>query len=296
MGVACVALSAASFGVMSIFAVYAYEAGASVSTLLFLRFFLAASVFFGLLFWQRQSLRVGKKQLLGLFLLGGVLYTMQSLCFFSSVQYIPTSLAGLLLYTFPVYVAILSRIVDKEALRAKTVAAMLVSLAGLGLVLGRSFAEVSPYGLMLALAAALFYSFYIVVGNRVSKGLSTYATSGYISLFASVSFFFLAQAEGGLAFSFGVTGWWALAGIVLISTVIAISFFIRGLQLIGSTKTSVVSTLEPVVTILFSAVLFAEKLSVMQMLGACAVLTGAVLIVSSKQEAPVRQKEHPPVA
>lgn len=295
MGVIYIVLSAAGFGVMSIFAVYAYDAGASVSTLLFLRFLFAAAFFFAWLVWRKHSLRIGKRQLLALFFLGGVLYTLQSLSFFSAVQYIPTSLAALVLYTFPVFVAILSYIVDKEVLRVKTVAAMLVSLAGLGLVLGLSLEGIQPFGVMLALGAALFYSIYIVVGNRVGRGLSPYVTSGYISLFAAVSLFVVAQAEGGLSFSFGMQGWWALAGIVVFSTVVAISCFFRGLQLIGSTKASVVSTAEPVVTILFSAVLFAESLSWMQLLGGCAVLAGAVLIVSGKQEAAGRQAEQPPV-
>lgn len=221
---------------MSIFAVYAYEAGASVSSLLFLRFVFASALFFGLIAWRKESFRINKKQVLALFCLGGVLYTLQSLSFFSAVQYIPTSMAALLLYTFPVYVAVLSYFMEKEALRRKTIAAMLISLLGLGMVLGLSFGGIQPLGVALALSAALFYSVYIVVGNRVVKGLSPFVTSGYITLFASVSTFAIAQKEGGLQLAFLGQGWWALAGIVVFSTVVAIGFFFRGLQLIGSTK------------------------------------------------------------
>jgi len=297
VGVLYVIISAVGFGVMSIFAVYAYGAGASVSTLLFLRFLFAALLFFAVIRLRRESVRIHKKQVLSLILLGGILYSLQSISFFSAVQYIPTSLAGLVLYTFPVFVAILSYFVDKEVLRLKTVAAMLLSLLGLGLVLGLSFGGIQPLGVILAVAAALFYSVYIVVGNRVGKGLSPYVTSGYISLFATCSMFVVAQADGGLSFAFDTAGWWALAGIVVFSTVLAISCFFRGLQLIGSTKASVISMVEPVVTILFSAVLFGERLSGMQWLGACAVIAGAVLIVMGKQEAaPVKAQESPPVS
>lgn len=297
VGVLYVIISAVGFGVMSIFAVYAYGAGASVSTLLFLRFLFAALLFFAVIRLRRESVRIHKKQVLSLILLGGILYTLQSISFFSSVQYIPTSLAGLVLYTFPVFVAILSYFVDKEVLRLKTVAAMLLSLLGLGLVLGLSFGGIQPLGVMLAMAAALFYSVYIVVGNRVGKGLSSYVTAGYISLFAACSMFVVAQADGGLSFTFDTAGWWALAGIVVFSTVLAIGCFFRGLQLIGSTKASVISMVEPVVTILFSAMLFGERLSGMQWLGACAVIAGAVLIVMGKQEAAQgNAQDQPPVS
>lgn len=282
-GVLYVFLSAAGFGVMSIFAVYAYGAGASVSSLLFLRFLFAALLFFMMIALRKESLRINKKQALALFCLGGVLYTLQSLSFFSAVQYISTSMAALLLYTFPVFVAVLSYVVDKEALGRKTVAAMLLSLLGLALVLGLSFADIKPLGVMLALAAALFYSVYIIVGNRVVKGVSPYVTSGYISLFAAGSTYLIAQKDGGVQLAFLGEGWWALAGIVVFSTVVAINFFFRGLQLIGSTKASVLSTLEPVVTIVCSALLFGESFGLLQLLGGAAVLAGAVLIVAGKE-------------
>ncbi|MDF2682196.1 MAG: conserved hypothetical rane protein [Brevibacillus sp.] len=284
VGVLYVFVSAAGFGVMSIFAVYAYEASVSVSTLLFLRFLFASALFFGWLAWRKESFRINRKQVLSLFCLGGIMYTLQSLSFFSAVQYIPTSMAALLLYTFPVFVAILSYFVDKEKLRKKTIMAMLISLVGLGMVLGLSFGGIQPIGVGLALLAALFYSVYIVTGNRVVKGLSPFVTSAYISLFASLSTFLVAQKDGGVDLSFGVQGWWALGGIVIFSTVVAISTFFRGLQLIGSTKASVLSTLEPVVTFACSALLLGESFNWLQLLGGAAVLSGAVLIVSGKEK------------
>ncbi|MDR7319307.1 DMT family transporter [Brevibacillus nitrificans] len=284
LGVLLVFVSAAGFGVMSIFAVFAYGAGVSVSTLLFLRFLFASAIFFGLILWKKESVRINKKQGLSLFLLGGILYTMQSLSFFSAVQYIPTSMAALLLYTFPAFVAILSFLVEKEKLRKKTIIAMAVSFVGLAMVLGLSFGGIHPLGVFLALAAAIFYSVYIIVGNRVVKGLSPYVTSAYIALFACFSTFLVAQKDGGIDLSFEVQGWFALSGIVVFSTVVAISTFFRALQLISSTKASVLSTFEPVVTIAASALLLGESFTWLQLVGGAAVLGGAVLIVSGKEE------------
>ncbi|MEJ8546704.1 DMT family transporter [Brevibacillus borstelensis] len=278
---------------MSIFAIYAYEAGASVSTLLFLRFLLAALLFFAWMAVKREPLGISKRQGLALFCLGGVLYTLQSLSFFSSVKYIPASMAALLLYTFPVYVAVLNYFVNKEALRTQTIGAMALSIAGLVLVLGLSFEGIQPLGVALALAAAVFYSVYFIVGNRVVTGLSPYVTSAYVSLFAALSTFGLALRDGGPAFDFGAQGWLALGGIVLFSTILAMACLFLGIQLIGSTRASVLSTLEPVVTIGCSALLFGERLGWLQLLGGCAVLLGAVLIVRSQGRQTERQTEEP---
>lgn len=283
-GVIYVVLSASGFGVMSIFALFAYQAGATVPTLLFLRFLLAAALFFLLLFAKKEIVKPTKRQLLALFGLGGVLYTLQSFSFFSAVSYIPASLAALLLYTFPVFVAILAFLLEKERLTKQTVISILLSLVGLTLVLGTSFGKVSMLGISLALGAAVFYSVYIILGNRVVKGLPPEATSAFVSLFAAISVLGIASAKGGLQLAFGLQGWLAVLGIVLFSTVLAIGCFFRGLQLIGSTKASILSTVEPVVTIIFSALLLSERLTWLQGIGGIIVLLGAVLIVVSRSK------------
>lgn len=267
---------------MSIFALYAYQAGATVPTLLFLRFLFAAALFFLLLFVKKEMIRPTKLQLLALFGLGGVLYTLQSFSFFSAVSYIPASLAALLLYTFPIFVAILAYVIDKERLTKQTVISILLSIAGLTLVLGTSFGKVNMWGIILALGAAVFYSFYIILGNRVVKGLPAQTTSAFVSMFAALSVFAVVSTNGGLQLTFGLQGWLAVIGIVLFSTVLAIGCFFRGLQLIGSTKASILSMVEPVVTISCSAILLHERLTWLQAFGGMIVLLGAVLIVASR--------------
>ncbi|NGQ96591.1 DMT family transporter [Brevibacillus sp. SYP-B805] len=277
-----VVLSAAGFGVMSIFASYAYQGGASVTNVLFWRFLLAALLFFLLLGWKREAPRLNRRQLLALFGLGSVLYTLQSLCFFTAVKYISPSLAALILYTFPIFVAILACVIDKEALSRQTVGAILLSVCGLALVLGTTFGEVHPLGVLLGFGAALFYSVYIILGNRVVKHLPPLATSAFVSLFAAGSFLCISLVGEGIRYDLGGQAWLAISGIVLCSTVLAIGCFFRGLQLIGSTRASVLSTIEPVVTCICSALLFAERLTGMQMLGGLIVLAGAALIVASR--------------
>ena len=55
------------------------------------------------------------------------------------------------------------------------------------------------------------------------------------------------------------------------------------MRLIGSTRASIVSTLEPIITSLFAFLLWGEKLSGGQMIGGAIVLSGAVLVVLQKK-------------
>lgn len=83
-GILLVAISAASFGLMPIFAKIAYTAGTSTYTLLFLRFLVATVFMFLLLFFKKIQLP-SRKEMLIFFLLGAVGYVGQSFCFFTAL-------------------------------------------------------------------------------------------------------------------------------------------------------------------------------------------------------------------
>src|SRR6476469_5887033 len=113
-GIALVLVSAASFGTMPIFAKLAYEqmhlAGPDeVKTLLAIRFSLASILMWLLWAWQRRSGAAPRVELrlsiiVPLVALGAVGYVGQSFSYFTAIGIIPVSVAGLLLYTYPILV------------------------------------------------------------------------------------------------------------------------------------------------------------------------------------------------
>lgn len=284
VGVLYIVLSAAAFGVMPIFAVYAYQGGSNVVSLLAVRFLMAAVLFLLVILFTRKRWKLTVKQVLSLFVMGGILYTVQSFSYFSAVQYIPASLAALLLYTFPIYVAILAYFIEKEALNKQTVFSILLSIGGLVLILGTSFGQINLMGILLALIAAVVYAVYIITGNRLIKHIPPLFATVCISFFASLSFFTVGWSTKQLHFDFTEGAWWSIAGIAVISTVIAMFTFFKGLELIGSTKSSILSTVEPVITIAASTFLLKEHITWMQLLGGVAVLTGALLVVATRSK------------
>lgn len=291
VGVLYIILSAVAYGFLPIFAIYAYQGGFNVMTLLAFRFLLAALLFFLVIGVTKERLKITKNQLLSLALMGTVLYAAQSFTYFSAVKFIPASLAALLLYTYPIYVTILAVFIEKEPLSKHTVFAILLSLGGLTMILGTSFGEVNMTGLLLALTAAIVYAVYILTGNRLVKGVPPVTATAFISLFASLTFMTIGATTGDLHFHIQAQGWWAMIGIMLISTVLAMFTFFKGLNLIGSTKSSILSTVEPFVTVLLSTMLLGEQLSWLQMVGGVTVLTGAMLVVLSRSKQQPTAKE-----
>ena len=283
LGVLLIMLSAFGFGLMPIFASYAYAGGVNVPTLLFWRFSLAAVCLFSYLFWRRTVWRLGRRELLALLFLGAVLYTLQSAFYFSAVRYIPASLAALVLYLYPVFVAGLAIWLDKETLSLHTVLPAALSLTGIAVVLGAPLDEVDGFGVLLAFGAAIVYSVYITLGRRVVAAVSPLMTSAMISAFAALSFLVFGLADSSLHFAFSGATWAVIAGVVVFSTILAMATFFAGMERIGATRASILSTVEPVVTIGCSSLLLGEKLSWLQGFGALLVLTGAVWVVWQRQ-------------
>src|SRR3954469_25689484 len=123
--------SGVAFGAMAVFGKLAYAEGATVGTLLALRFLFASG-----LFWLPAAARrmpPARDVALGL-ALGAGGYALQAGCYFAALERIDASLLSLLLYTFPAIVAVAAVALGRERLDARKVAALALATAGLVLV------------------------------------------------------------------------------------------------------------------------------------------------------------------
>jgi drug/metabolite transporter (DMT)-like permease len=283
-GTILMVLSALGYGLLPIFALYAYKGNISLTVLLFLRFLFAAGILFIYIFFKYKRLMINKKDLFFFFILGGICYNLQSRFYFSSVKYIPASLAALSLYTYPMVVTVLSFIFDKEKITRKIGISISISFLGLIMILGTSVGKINYFGIILALGASLVYSIYIVLGNRVLKRTPPIVTSAFIALFSSIGVLILGVFMDGINFHFKAFTWFPIAGLVLFSTVISMLFFFRGMELLGPTKASIISMTEPLFTVILSTLLLHDHLTIFQLIGGLIVLTGSMLVVWTKEQ------------
>ena len=285
LGILLVFLSAFGFGLMPIFALFAYRGGVNVSTLLFLRFSIAAVCFFAYLLIRRTHWNVSRRAMASLFVLGSILYTLQSTFYFSAVQYIPASLAALILYLYPVLVAVLAAVVEKEKISLQMMAAAVISLVGIAVVLGAPVDQLDGAGMALAFGAALIYSVYITLGQRVVADVPAVVISAFVAAFAALSFLMFGSVTQSLVFDISGATWAVILGVVVFSTLLAMAAFFAGMERIGATRASILSTVEPVITIGFSALLLGESFTWTQAGGAMLVLAAAVWVISQGRQA-----------
>lgn len=273
-----VAFSAIAFGLMPVFAKYAYGDGANPLTFLVMRFLIAAILLTAIACIKGESLRLSIKQYLALAILGIGGYSVVAVFYFYAITRIPASIATLILYTYPIIVTLYALITRAEKIEFRKGTALSISFVGIILILDSSLRGLNIVGVFLAAGSAIFYSFYIIFSNKLLKSISPIVTTTYLLWSAAATMLLAALITGNFNLDFGYTAWLSIAAIALFSSMGGILTFQMGLKLIGPSQSSIISTLEPLVTVLASCFLFGELLTTVQVLGGGAILIAAVLL------------------
>ncbi len=280
-GILLIAISAASFGTLAIFGRFLYADGLDTFTMLFLRFGFAALLMTIVLLIRKEKFPRGKilLQLIGMGALG---YVGQSFSYLSAIKYASAGLVALLLYLYPMFVFVLSVIVLREKVTWIQIAALVLALTGTALTVDPAGGQL--LGILFSLSAALIYSVYIIVGTNVMKHVSAVQSSMVIFASAGIVYGIL-MALNGVNLPSTNIGWFNIVGIVLIATVIPVVTFLAGLERIGPTNAAMLSTLEPVVTVLLAGWIFGEVLKPIVMLGGGLILVAVILLTRGEVKA-----------
>jgi drug/metabolite transporter (DMT)-like permease len=278
MGPVFCLLSAAAFGAMAIFGKLAYDEGVNVGDLLLARFAIAAVVMLGLVRWRGGFGDLPRRTAPAAFGMGAIGYAAQSASFFAALDRIDASLLTLILYVYPVLVMAGAVALGREPWSGRRAVALGLSLVGILFVLtGAATDRFDWAGAVLGLVAALVYTAYILTGDRLLSGIAPLTLTALVCSGAATTYAVTTVARGGPSLDVGVAGWTWLIMIALVSTVGAIMLFFAGLARVGPAVASILSVLEPVVTVGLAAAIFDEALSMGQLLGAALVLAAVVV-------------------
>ena len=279
-------LSAAGFGAMAIFGKLAYEQGVTTLTLLTVRFTLA-SVIFAVVLAARPSVGAslrdgGRRAVLTGIGLGAIGYATQAGLFFAALQRLDASLLALVLYTYPAWVMLASFALGREHPTRPRVAALGLSSCGLVLLLaGAAAGALDAAGIAMGVGAALAYTAYILVADRTE--LPPLALTVLVCAGAAGTLSVVGVLSGSLQLGFPARGWLWLGLIAVCSTAVPIVAFFAGLARVGPSTAAILSSAEPVVTVVLAYLAFSEVLSVVQLAGASLVLGAAVLLATRRQ-------------
>lgn len=282
---ALISLSAVLYGFLGYLGTAILHDQIPITSMLFWRFFIAGC--WMLLFVIKKSKKIqpiSKNALLGMFLLGAFSYSGSSEFYFIATQYTGTGLAMVIFFSYPVIVALLSWGMQRHHLNRVTLITLGLMMGGLYLLKGPANHPIHIIGIVFATLAALFYAFYVVGSKRFS---SVTIDSNILTMtvcFGSASLFLiLALAAHRFVFPTSLQNALYFLALGIIATAIPIQLMLEGLKYVTPMRASIISVLEPIVTMVVGIILLNESLTHLQMVGVLIVLGSALLVQFQKE-------------
>lgn len=289
LGIFFVLISATGFSIMGYCGKMAYAEGLNTAALLAWRFILATLAFWPLVLlrksYQGMDLRVWIKGLA----MGAIGFWGVAFLYFTCIKYISTGLTSVLVYTYPSFVAFNSWLFLQKSIGRMQKIAILSCIIGcifIAELQSFDYTELLNPGILLGLLMSFVYSLYIISGELVGKNIPADFLSATIITGSALSFSAQAFYFEQWQIPDSKDGWIAILLLAIFSTVVAINFLMMAIKRIGSLRTSILTTIEPVLTISIGLLFLDETLNQWQIIGGSLIFLSLLLsIFSSKATA-----------
>ena len=243
------------------------------------RVVLAAPIMWGLVLLARRRARksLSNDMPVGKLLLIGLVVSIAVLSAFYALERLPGSTYIVLLYTYPAMVALLSRLLGDE-IHARTWLALALALLGVALTVpDLSAAEGADVaGIGLALLNAAIIAIYYLLTRRALTGVDNVSRASAVMMLGSLAIMLALIPFRGLQAPGNAQTLLLLFGIAILGTVLPIFAVNQALQRIGAAQASLVSTVEPIMSMIVAMLILGEVILGVQWLGA-ALIVGSML-------------------
>jgi drug/metabolite transporter (DMT)-like permease/CRP-like cAMP-binding protein len=253
----------------------AFDAGASVGTVLSGRFLVAAAVLW-LLVSVIRPWRPDRRQVSAGLLLG-VALSAHAWLFSTSLTRLDAGLVGLLLFTYPALVMLGAVGLRRERWSARRAFVLGTVTAGTALVLVGGLHSIDALGALLALGSAVAYTVYILTSAGQLERTDPLLFTTLVATGGAITFTVGGAAQTDVSLDVGASAL-LFTGVLGLVVVGGMSTFIAGISRLGPSRASIVSAVEPALTPVVGFAVFADRLGPAQVLGGALVIAGIVIL------------------
>lgn len=278
-----VAISGILYGFLGYLGTSLLRDNISISTMLFWRFLIASSWIFLFTIRKYSVLRafnaIDTRTLFFTFFLGAIGYAGSSWFYFIASQYTGTGLAMVIFFSYPIIVALASWIKNRETINAVTIFTLIFMMTGLFFLRDSSAHQFNMIGIFFGIVAAICYAFYVMGSKRISSiTVNSNVLTIMVSLGCAFIFLMLSISSHSFVFPHSMKSWLYLLALGILATALPIQLMLEGLKYVSSMRASIISVLEPLVTVFVGVLLLNESISYLQILGVSIILISALLI------------------
>ena len=276
-------IAAISYGLNPLGALYLYQDGFSVSSVLFYRYSIAVVGLIIMMFLKHEPFSISRREF-GIVALLGVLFAISSITLYSSFLHMEAGIACTILFVYPIMVAMIMSIFFKEQIRLATIISIALALSGIVLLYQGDGTTLSTLGVILVLLSSLSYAIYIVIVNQAQLKMSAIKLTLYVMIIGAATVALNSLFNPGCGSLQPLTtttqlGFSLMLGIV--PTLISLVTMAIAVRLIGSTPTAIMGSLEPVTAVAIGTIVFNEPLTSRLLIGITMILCAVVIIIIS---------------
>lgn len=278
-----VAISGILFGCTGIFVNFLSSYDISINIINFFRPFISFTILFiYLIIRHRDYLKVDRKGLLTMVVLGFFSQTLSNTFYFYAIEKTSMATAVVLLYSFPVFVTIIARILYKELLSLPKVIALVISLIGCFLTAtGGSLEAVTlnELGLLFGLGAGFAFSLVLIISKSLVAKYHQLVIVCYTMGFGTLFNFLFTNPRELFLIEYNIPIIVNLFAIGFFVITLGYLFYTTGMSHnIQSSKASIVMTIEVPVAVLASFIFFDENILGLKFLGIILVILSVILV------------------
>lgn len=285
-GILLTVFAATSFGFIPLFAKIAFVNGLNPYTFTLFRSLFATIGLFILLKIGKIDYTLKKEQYKTLFKVSFIGYSLTMLTLTLSYNYMSTGLATTIHFIYPVAVMVGSIFFFNEKINKRKIFSLVLSLTGMYFLVGfDSLGSTSITGVLLSLFSGFFYAYYILtVAHGNIKEINPFVLIFYVSLFNSYILFAISIFLGKLEISYTFKGIVSTVLVALIANLIGMVSFKAGIKSIGPSTAAILSTFEPITSLILGILIFREILSWYHIVGCILIITSATIVAFRKKD------------
>ena len=278
-GFALVILSAVVFGALPVVVRGVNACGSNSIMTSFLRFLLSLLPLYLAARGKKADLRITKSEALKILLIAVCGFGGTSVLLFLSYNYIPSGMATTVHFVYPVFVILGSILFLKQKISPMKMLCVALCFGGILMFYGGGGeGAVQPIGLFFAFASGVTYSFYIVYLDW--SGLSKMNPTKmifYMNTFSALMVGSLAVATGSFTLDITLKGWILALILAICVSFFAVRSFQMGVRIIGPQNAAILSTFEPITSLIVGILVYQEVLTLPGVIGCVLILSSVVI-------------------
>lgn len=278
-GFVAVIISAVIFGCMPLMAKYTYSQGSNPLSTTFYRFFLPLPALFLLVKSNKNvSVSISFDELKKVAIAAIFGFGATALLLFMSYNYIPSGMATTIHFIYPVFVIVGCILFFKEKPSIVKIISAALCVVGIVMFYDKE-GQINIVGMALAFASGITFSFYTVYLDKSGlKEMNNFKLTFYLCSVSSVMLLIFSVVSGSFTYAVTLSGWAMLLGLALLVSLGAVCLFQLGVKVIGPQNTAILSTFEPITSIVIGVFIFRESFGLRTFLGVVMILSAITLV------------------